>query len=288
MRRRHRQPEPENHERWLVSYADFITLLFAFFVMMYAHSKTDQARAAQISQAFQEAMAQGSVTGTLARLVGMAPSTASAAAIPPKPAPEPGKTVDLLPSLNLLRDKLKDEIDKGRLDVTLEGRGLVISLREAAFFPSGNDAIAEPTIPTLATIARELQQTPNPIRLEGHTDSVPIQNARFRSNWDLSAARGIAMLNLFTQRFGLPPERLAIAGFADTAPLADNATEAGRARNRRVDIVVLNEVASRAEPAQSAASASPQPPPQSPAQPLPAQPPPATQPHTPEPRPDRK
>lgn len=258
MRRKQRTPEPENHERWLVSYADFITLLFAFFVMMYANSKTDQVRAQQISEAFREAMAQGNVTQTFARLVGMKTKQEQKPE-PPQPmevkaaevtTAEQGM-VELLPSLKQLNEMLKKEIDAGRLEVHLERRGLVISLREAAFFPSGNDAIAGGTLPTLETIANELRRTPNPIRLEGHTDSIPISNARFRSNWELSAARGIAMLDLFTSRFAIPAARMAVVGFAETAPIADNSSVEGRARNRRVDIVVLNEMAAMREPRQA-------------------------------------
>jgi chemotaxis protein MotB len=88
----------------------------------------------------------------------------------------------------------------------------------------------------------------NPVRLEGHTDSNPIKTARFRSNWELSAARAIAVMEILNERFDLPPERLSVAGYADTAPVASNDTEAGRARNRRVDIILLNEQASMAEP----------------------------------------
>ena len=99
-------------------------------------------------------------------------------------------------------------------------------------------------------IASEIRKYPNPIRLEGHTDSIPIKNSRFRSNWDLSAARGIAMLELFAGQFGIDRNRMASSGFADTAPVASNETEEGRRRNRRVDIVVLNEEGARQEPEQ--------------------------------------
>lgn len=259
LRGRRRKEEPSSHDRWLVSYADFITLMFAFFVMMYANSKTDQDRAQQISEAFKQALNEGRISQTIAKLVRREerPQEEPAAnrmlmgpEAPPVPADPMG---ELLPSLQELNETLKKEIETGRLEVRLERRGLVISLREATFFPSGNDSVEPSTIPTLAVIAEELKRTPNPIRLEGHTDSIPISNARFRSNWDLSAARGIAMLDLFTGRFGLPAERLAIAGFAETAPVASNETAEGRARNRRVDIVVLNEEATKSQPVQSAA-----------------------------------
>lgn len=261
-RRKENHDGGAGHERWLVSYADFITLMFAFFVMMYANSKTDQARAQQISEAFRQAMSEGRLTQTLSRLVKREGSVGAnedekqlLKAIE-ETKPETGPVVELLPSLRELNEKLKKEIETGRLAVSMERRGLVISLREATFFPSGTDTVEPSTMPTLALIAEELKRTPNPIRMEGHTDSVPISNARFRSNWDLAAARGIAMRDLFEHRFGVSPERMAISGYADTAPVAPNSTPEGRARNRRVDIVVLNEEASMAQPVQMRAEPS--------------------------------
>lgn len=255
MARRKRHQEHENHERWLVSYADFITLLFAFFVMLYAHSNMNKAMAQQISESFRDAMAQGRLTQALAQLItgqqAAPPSSASSAATRTKVNPRPGHAVELLPSLQQLNEQLKREIDAGRLDVKLERRGLVISLKEAAFFPPGNDAIEPGALATLQTITDELKRTPNPIRLEGHTDSIPINTERFRSNWHLSSARAVSMLQLFSDRFGIPAERMGIAGFAETAPIAPNSTPAGRAKNRRVDIVVLNEEAVLSEPARA-------------------------------------
>jgi chemotaxis protein MotB len=253
MARKRKHDDRENHERWLVSYADFMTLLFAFFVMMYAHSSINKAMAQQISEAFRDAMADGRLTQALAKLVGLRqdkPAHVNASKVVPPPVRTGGKpqTVELLPSLKELNESLKKEIELGRLDVHLERRGLVISLREATFFPSGNDTLDPKTLPTLATIATELKKTPNPIRLEGHTDSIPIKTERFRSNWHLSAARAITILDLFSHELRIPIERMAIAGFADTAPVASNQTEEGRARNRRVDIVVLNEEATLSEP----------------------------------------
>jgi chemotaxis protein MotB len=127
-------------------------------------------------------------------------------------------------------------------------------LREAAFFASGNDAVQPASFPILEKIAAVVRDLPNPMRLEGHTDSVPIHNSRFRSNWELSAARSIAMLELLRQRFGIPPSRMAVAGYAENAPADGNDTEQGRAHNRRVDVVVLSAEAVKSEP-RSAASA---------------------------------
>ena len=118
----------------------------------------------------------------------------------------------------------------------------MVSLKQTAFFPSGGDEIDPATYPIMEKLATALKEVSNPLRVEGHTDSVPIHSARFRSNWELSAARSIAMMELLCKRFGIDEKRLAIVGFADTSPEASNDTPEGRAKNRRVDIVILNHV----------------------------------------------
>jgi chemotaxis protein MotB len=125
----------------------------------------------------------------------------------------------------------------------------VVSFRQAALFPSGEDVIAKQAYPGLESVANAIRKLSNPVRMEGHTDSRPIRTARFRSNWELSAARSIALLNLFGDRFGVGRDRMSIAGYADNAPVASNDTEEGRAMNRRVDIVILNQQGILGEPA---------------------------------------
>ena len=142
--------------------------------------------------------------------------------------------------MTYLAQALASEIGAGNVEVHLDARGLVISLRQAAFFPSGGDEIASSGFDSLEKISRTLRDLPNPVQLEGHTDSAPIHNQRFRSNWDLSAARSIAMLELFRDRFGIPGDRFAVAGYADAKPVDSNDSAEGRAHNRRVDIVILN------------------------------------------------
>ncbi len=257
-RRRGGSPEHENHERWLVSYADFITLLFAFFVVMFATSQTDKVKAQQVSDSVKKALAGEPIAAVMAAILGTGPpnkphvETHNASPPPPpisKPAAnEAGQVAELLPSLQVLSKELADEIRAGRIEIGMTPRGLTISFQQAALFPSGTDAIAPDSYPSLQKIARAMKQIPNPARLEGHTDSLPIHTSRFRSNWDLSAARSIALLEMFTDQFAVPSERLSIAGYADTAPIAANDTEQGRARNRRVDIVILNETGVKGEP----------------------------------------
>lgn len=253
--RRRKPAEHENHERWLVSYADFITLLFAFFVVMFASSQTDKSKAKQISEAVEKALANGKSIGvppTVAKVLGgtvddkgqgnaqmRGPGGAQKAN---KESPPPD-ILELAPSLKSLSEELKDEIKAGKVEVSMEPRGLVVSLKQAAFFPSGTDTVDPSTFPIIAKLAAALKDVGNPLQVEGHTDSIPIHTARFHSNWELSAARSIAMRELLATRFGVDHHRMIIVGFADTSPEAPNDTPEGRAINRRVNIVILNKYA---------------------------------------------
>jgi chemotaxis protein MotB len=147
-----------------------------------------------------------------------------------------------------LSETLSKEIGDGKVSINMEPRGLVVSLKEAAFFPPAGDRIQDSAYPILEKITASALRIPNRILLEGHTDATPIRNERFRSNWDLSAARAIAMLNLFGERFAIPLARMSVAGYAETVPVSDNATAEGRQKNRRVDVVFLNEFGLRSQP----------------------------------------
>jgi chemotaxis protein MotB len=257
--RKKRTRAPENHERWLISYADFITLLFAFFVVMFASSQTDKAKAQQMSDSIRGALGKDKISTALAEILGGAPGRKEKGNAQRK---GPGgstkadaerkaaaaKIAGLVPSLNILRTQLKQEIESGMLQVSMEARGLVVSLRQAAFFPSGQDTIDASTYATIQKLAEVILAVPNKVRLEGHTDAVPIHNARYRSNWELSSARGVTMLELLTTRYHVPESRLSVGGYAETVAIASNDTPEGRAKNRRVDIVILNETGLKGEP----------------------------------------
>jgi chemotaxis protein MotB len=262
MRRRNKVPEAENHERWLISYADFITLLFAFFVVMFAASQADKGKAQQVADSVKRALEGERMSAMVAAILGGAaddkgqgnammrgPGGAERAAQPP-----PEQVAELLPSLQVLSEELKKEIEAGRIQISLETRGLVVSFTQAALFPSGEDVISPDAHAGLASVAAAVKRIPNPVRLEGHTDSLPIRTPRFRSNWELSAARSIALLELLSGSLGVARQRLSIAGYADSAPVASNDTEEGRAHNRRVDIVILSEQGIVAEPAKAPAA----------------------------------
>ena len=214
MARVKKQASPENHERWLVSYADFITLLFAFFVVMFASSQTDKAKAKQVSDAVTQALENGGVRAMVHEILGGTVDEKgkgnarctdlgvlrSVKQHEPRPTPPP-EVAELLPSMKYLTGELQDEIKTGKIEMRLEARGLVISLKQAAFFPSAGDTVDPASFASMQKVSAVLHDLPNSVRLEGHTDSRPIHTARFRNNWELSVARSIAMLNVLSDKF---------------------------------------------------------------------------------------
>jgi chemotaxis protein MotB len=263
--RRKNKVTKENHERWLVSYADLVTLLFAFFVVMFASTQTDKSRAKEISEAVKEALQNGGIPPQILAILGgtkddkgrgnqllRGPNTLSPKATEEKPSP--ARPLDLIAAYGALRGKLGPEIKNGAVDVYIEERGIIIGLNSAVFFPSGGDTIDGSVFPTLEKVSSVLNQLPNPLRLEGHTDSLPINTARFRSNWELSAARGIAMLRALNENYSVANSRMAVVGYADTQSLESNETEDGRRKNRRVDIVIVSAYGMRSEPKQKSAT----------------------------------
>jgi chemotaxis protein MotB len=256
MARRVKTQHHENHERWLISYADFITLLFAFFVVMFASSHADKQKAKQVSASVKDAIERGAMPKALMDMLGRKrpPETNDPKQASEKSNPEvkadsvAAALAELVPSLKALTSSLDKEIAQGKVSINMEPRGLVVSLKEAAFFPPAGDSIQQDAYPIIAKIADSANKLPNRILLEGHTDSTPIHNDRFRSNWDLSAARAIAMLNLMADKFSVPRTRMSVSGYAETVPIADNETIEGRQKNRRVDVVFLNEFGNRTQP----------------------------------------
>lgn len=249
------EAEHQNHERWLVSYADFITLLFAFFVVMFATNQSDRSRAKQVSDSVRDALEHGQISSRLSNVLGKGKHDGKAADHS-QPYGTPGegtgagaRPADLAQSLSTLQRGLSAELRAGKLELTLAGRGLVIDLREAAFFASGDDRLSADSYPILAKIAEVIQGQNNQVRLEGYTDSIPIHNSRFRSNWELSAARAIAMLEALAGRYGVASSRMAVAGYGENFPVDTNQTEEGRSHNRRVAVVLLTQEAQRSEPA---------------------------------------
>ena len=241
------QEEPESQERWLVSYADFVTLLFAFFMVLFSSSTVDQAKIRVLAAKFQSLARQPAteVTGDLEPV--REPADAG-----------PGDQALSLAEMNAMADRIREEllpeIEHGKIELSIQPRGLVMSLSESAFFTAGDAELQTSSNSTLKKVGMTLARMPGEIRLEGHTDDRPIHTHRYPSNWQLSAARAINMLKWLVKEHGISPRRLAAAGYGESRPLVPNDTAENRSKNQRVDIVVLNEAAAAAEPQQMAAS----------------------------------
>jgi len=232
----------DDGDRWLVSYADFVTLLFAFFVVLFAASELDHEQASGISGAYANFISSGGRPAS-------APSSSPEAELTPEQARLALVMAELDDILRFAENKLSAEIRARKIAVRIDQRGLVLSLGEAALFAPGSDALLSGAAELLAPIADTLRQHPGRlVRLEGHSDNRPIRTERFPSNWELSSARAIEVLNSLVSRFGIDPQRLSAVGYAEHRPLASNATAEGRASNRRVDVVILSRSASAAKP----------------------------------------
>lgn len=259
MSRRRRPAEQSNHERWLVSYADFITLLFAFFTTLYAISTVDQKKADRLVSSMRDALGATQVKTPPAASAPPPGSLIDNAGGGPEPAPvtrldllqQAAQEIAALPELN------------GKVKVRRERGGVVVSLSEAGFFESGKATLQSGALAALQLFARRIaDQKDVDVIVEGHTDDVPVRNERFKSNWELSTVRATFVVSVFLEVPGFTPSRIGAAGYAENRPVASNETASGRARNRRVDVVlrpVLAEGPSSSPTATASASPSMQP-----------------------------
>jgi chemotaxis protein MotB len=237
-----------SQERWLVSYADFITLLFAFFVVLYSASKADQKKQAQVAASIDSAFQSLGIFADAKRRPDKANTGADATDKPVIPMNivmgedvlAPARVKENLEQIHReLQQTLSNQIAKHTVSIKMGRDGLVISLREAGFFKSGSATPRPETLDTLRQVAASLSRTPYDLRIEGHTDNIPIHTAEFDSNWELSAGRATRIARLFLDLKTMPPERLSAAGYSEFHPVASNSTADGRAENRRVDLVIL-------------------------------------------------
>ena len=237
---RKKHPEHVNHERWLVSYADFITLLFAFFVVLFASGQSDKRKVVKLQIAMQTAFDHNGIFDPHSKTPPISDDSGPALAAMPAPIALP------LPSqaeqAKAIEDVLKKEIARAQLSassVTVRPtpEGLVVSLREAGFFASGSADLRPEAYETLRAVAAALPH--QAMRVEGHTDNVPIHTAQFATNWELSTARAATITRLLLAEHAADPTRISAAGYAEFHPSTPNDTEQNRAQNRRVDIVLL-------------------------------------------------
>jgi chemotaxis protein MotB len=241
MARRKRPEEHDNHERWLVSYADFITLLFAFFVVMYALSTVNEGKYRILSDSMATAFRNLPINAASDRpAVVMPPITVVPKAGAPTKTPDVARQKQREKMRNVAKDILKvmaPLIEQGKVRVLETSRGVTIEINDSVLFSPGQALLQPALAKAMRAIAEVLSPTDFPITIEGHTDNVPINTAQFPSNWELSAVRATTVLRLFADA-GVSGQRLTAIGYADTRPVESNAQADGRARNRRVTILI--------------------------------------------------
>ena len=245
MRRKHIPDESDNTDRWMVSYADFVTLLFAFFVVMYAMSSVNEGKYRVLADTMTEAFKVAPKSPDPIQ-IGKENKVVSSS----KPSIEAIKPVKILPKsqrtykremkqiAETVSKSVQPLIDKGLIKVTQNKLWVEIEMNSKILFSSADSELEEEALPALKALAGVLKKLPNSIDVEGHTDNLPINNELFPSNWELSAARAASVVHLFTD-YGVNPRRLSSIGYAEFRPIANNSTEEGRVRNRRVKVVIL-------------------------------------------------
>lgn len=241
--------EEEAGEAWLLPYSDLMTLLLAVFIVLFAVSKVDEAKAKAISSEFTESMMTESYAEAVASEAA-AQAAAEAAAQGSLSEEEVSALEEFLGEYELKKlEELKTELDtklesvgiSNSVSTSIDMRGLVIRLNNAIFFDSGSAAIKSEHEESLIVVANMINSLDNYIRIEGHTDNVPITSEVYPSNWELSSARAASVVQLFINKCSFLPNKLVAVGYGEYKPVEDNSTAEGREKNRRIDIIVLSE-----------------------------------------------
>jgi len=226
----------DNADRWLLTYADLITLLLGLFVILYGMSKIDAVKYSQVAAALGGVFG-GEKSGVLSGKVGVLPQEVN--------------------TLQQERSRIMNEIGRaigqtakpGLVSMTQNERGVTVHLMEELLFNSGSAELKESSLRTIDALAEVLRQFPNDIRVEGHTDDIPIHTDRFPSNWHLSVNRALSAGFYMIKKHGLNPEKISVVGYSEYRPLVPNTSAENRTRNRRVDIVIVTNVVPGARPA---------------------------------------
>ena len=247
MARKRREEEHENHERWLVSYADFITLLFAFFVVMYAVSSVNEGKYKVLSNSLNNAFSNktgepgGQPITVMPGALPMPPRPAVKVDRVPETAKNEAKKVEQRQKMKnvagSIMEALQPLVAAGKVRLLETSRGVTIEINDSVLFSAGQARLHPASISAMGVIAQVLASTDFPITIEGHTDNIPISTPQFPSNWELSAMRATTVLRLFNDG-GVGAERLTAIGYGETRPLETNTTPEGRARNRRVSVMI--------------------------------------------------
>ena len=222
----------ENLERWLLTYADLITLLLAFFIMMYTFSKQDAQKYDEVSAHLKVIFSGGS---------GVSQQGKGTGASPLKPPPQANPT-------EAIEEKLKDGFNeisgenslKKSIFIFTDARGVVIRIMDKAFYDEGKADLKQGAKNALDKIIPTMKEIKNHIRIEGHTDNTPISKGEFKSNWELSVRRATEVVRYLVEKGPIPPERISATGYAEYQPIINNDTPENKALNRRVEIIIEN------------------------------------------------
>jgi chemotaxis protein MotB len=254
MARKKAHEKEANHERWLVSYADFITLLFAVFVTLYAMSQTDKKKIEEVMESMRDSFGYSKSSpatkpsviesGTMSVI----PALHKASQAAPKRGRSKGGEKDFRTTKASIEAYLLKVGAQQKVSVAINQRGLVVSLKEAGFFDSGSATLKQSSYTLLHDVVGSLSSYSNGIRVEGHTDNMPISTQAFPSNWELSTTRATNVVQYLTKQDDFEPGNISATGYGEYRPIADNSSEEGRRKNRRVDLVLLNEENERSEP----------------------------------------
>lgn len=220
----------EGEARWLITFNDLMTLLLTFFVLLFALSSMDNTRTDRVQKALQSALGVLQKGGM--SKVNIVPQLAE---VPGEPVSAPSEQQEKQVSVPDLVKGL--EVEPG-VGVSYTAQRVVIALKESILFASGNAEVSAAAFPLLDKVAVVIRQFSDPVVVEGHTDNVPIHTERFPSNWELSTARAVSVVEYFVAQAALAPQRLAAAGYGASRPLVANDTPEDRAKNRRVEIVL--------------------------------------------------
>lgn len=226
------QQDKSHTNRWIVPYADFVTMLLALFMVMYALSQMDISNIKDFSTSLEKAF-QLPQKETLSQIFSTTEMKADF-------SEENVLKVEITEFDNLKGIVEEKLINLEDVSITRESRGLLIRLSNRVLFNTGSDIIKGESLALLDTVAEVLKGIPNSIRIEGHTDNVPISTEKFPSNWELSTSRATNIVRYLTEKHGFQPARLSAIGYGEHMPVADNDSSEGKAQNRRVDIVILS------------------------------------------------
>jgi len=246
---RKKHEEHENHERWIIPYADMVTLLFAFFVVLYAMSQADVEKVKIVSESVSDAFIGHKKGGDKSKqmdILGVRGSPPTSRRFVMKKNLTNEEIIDeILESLEVEGFDVLYQEEASPIQMKIDERGVVISISAGYLFAQNSTEIPAELYPVIQVITDIIKDAGKFVLVEGHTDNLPVAGTKFFDNWDLSALRATAMAKLMIEEFGVNAKLITASGYAEFKPVASNDTEKGRTQNRRVDLVMLN--ASRAE-----------------------------------------